>query len=103
MEELFLPVLSHFHNQNVWTASRGRMRYRVTPGEDGLLAEVWEDPWCYELSRVEYTQAFPLEEEGIEVLRAWLLERAVEFNARPAKSLAESLACRGKPEGAGNG
>ena len=31
MDELFLPVLSHFENGNFWTASGGRMRYRVDP------------------------------------------------------------------------
>ena len=30
-QELFLPVLSHFENGNFWTASGGRMRYRVDP------------------------------------------------------------------------
>ena len=49
-ERLFLPVLSHFENKNFWTASGGRMRYRVDPvlGEDqppALTAQVWEGPW----------------------------------------------------------
>ena len=45
MEELFLPVLSHFQNGNFWTASGGRMQCRVDPGEEALTAQVWEGPW----------------------------------------------------------
>ena len=50
-QDLFLPVLSHFENDNFWTASAGRMCYRVDPvkgGEDtppSLSAQVWEGPW----------------------------------------------------------
>ena len=41
MDELFLPVLSHFENGNFWTASGGRMRYRVDPepGEEPQLGQ----------------------------------------------------------------
>lgn len=94
MEELYLPVLSHFQNKNIWLASVGRLRFKVTPGEDDLTAEVWEGPWCYDLSRVEESKSFPLEDEGIEALRAWLPEKAAEINARPTRSLAEELARR---------
>ena len=52
MEDFFLPVLSHFQNENFWTASAGALRYRVTPREEGLAAEVWEGPWRYEDSRL---------------------------------------------------
>ena len=66
MEDFFLPVLSHFQNENFWTASAGALRYRVTPREEGLAAEVWEGPWRYEDSRVEETRTFPLSDEGLE-------------------------------------
>lgn len=94
MEELFLPVLSHFRNGNVWTASVGALRYKVTPGGEELTAEIWPDPFCYELSRVEATETFPLTGEGMEARRAWVLARAAEMNARPAPTLAETLAAR---------
>ena len=66
MEDFFLPVLSHFQNENFWTASAGALCYRVTPREEGLAAEVWEGPWRYEDSRVEETRTFPLSDEGLE-------------------------------------
>ena len=42
MEEMFLPVLSHFQNGNAWTGSGGRLRYQLGPGEETLAARVWE-------------------------------------------------------------
>ncbi len=96
MAELFLPVLSHFQNKNVWLASDGRLRFQITPGE-GLAAEIWEGPWCYELSRVEETNTFPMDEEGIIALRAWLGQKAAEVNARPKRSMSENLERRVEP------
>ena len=71
MEELFLPVLSHFQNGNFWSASAGRMSYRVVPDGEKLAAEVWEGPWCYQLSRVEERREFPMDESGLADLAAW--------------------------------
>ena len=96
-EELFLPVLSHFENGNFWTASGGRMRYRVDPdtGEAlHLTAKVWEGPWSMADSPVEETAQFPLSEAGLEELRAWALKWQEEINARPKKTLAETVAAR---------
>ena len=96
-EELFLPVLSHFENGNFWTASGGALRYKVVPdtGESPrLTAEVWEGPWRYQDSTVEETQEFPLSEEGLEELRGWLARWRTEMNARPKKTLEETLAAR---------
>ena len=95
MAELFLPVLSHFLNGNPWTASDGRLRYRVVPSlaqEEAdciLTAQVWEGPWAYEFSTVEETRTFPLSEEGLTALPLWLTEWADKVNARPARTMAE--------------
>ena len=40
MEELFLPVLSHFQNGNGRIASADRLRYQVTPAEDKPTVQV---------------------------------------------------------------
>ena len=96
-EELFLPVLSHFENGNFWTASGGALRYKVVPdtGESPrLTAEVWEGPWRYQDSTVEETKECPLSEEGLEELRGWLARWRTEMNARPKKTLEETLAAR---------
>lgn len=94
MDELFLPVLSHFRNGNFWSASLGRMNFRVTPGEDTLTAEVWEGPWCYQLSRVEEQTEFPLDEAGLKAVAAWAVRWGETINARPRRSMAETLADR---------
>ena len=95
MAELFLPVLSHFQNKNPWSASAGRLRYRILPtvaeqeADSFLTAEVWEGPWAYEFSTVEETKTFPLSEEGLTALPPWLVEWADKVNARPKRSMAE--------------
>ena len=99
MDELFLPVLSHFENGNFWTASAGALCCRVDPVKEedawtGLDAQVWEGPWSLADSRVEETRRFPLTGEGLEVLRAWLTDWRGEMNARPEKTLAETIAAR---------
>lgn len=100
MEEFFLPVLSHFQNGNAWTASGGRLRYRLVPGEETIAAEVWEGPFCYELSQVEEQRDFPLSEEGLEELRTWIAAWGETVNARPPKTLAQTLEQRReKPAG----
>ena len=99
-ETVFLPVLSHFENDNFWTASAGRMRYRVDPvkgeGETppALTARVWEGPWSLRDSTVEETASFPLTEEGLEGLRAWVLTWQERINARSPRTLAETIAAR---------
>ena len=94
MEECFLPVLSHFQNENFWTASAGRMRYRVVPKDDSLTAEVWEGPWSYAFSTVEETRTVPMSEEGLEAIRAWVTDWAAQIGARPARTLEETIAMR---------
>ena len=102
MEERFIPVLSHFLNGNPWTASLGRLRYRVIPndgdGEETLTAEVWEGPWAYEFSTIEGQQTFPLSEEGRAALSAWLDEWQAQIDSRPPRTMEEDLARRITPE-----
>lgn len=99
MGELYLPVLSHFQNENVWMASLGRMHFKVTPGAESLTAELWEGPWSYEFSAVEGQNTFTLDEAGLEALGAWLEKYAADVNARPKRSLEENLARKTIPEG----
>ena len=98
-ETIFLPVLSHFENENFWTASGGRMRYRVDPVKEedvwtGLKAQVWEGPWRLQDSTVEETKSFSMTEEGLEELRAWALNWQERINARPARTMAETIQAR---------
>lgn len=94
MEEIYLPVLSHFENDNFWTASVDRMRYKVVPEEENLVAEVWEGPWEYAFSTVEEKQYFPMSEDGLVQLARWAGSWAEQMNARPARTLEETIAMR---------
>ena len=104
MAQLFLPVLSHFQNKNPWSASAGRLRYRILPtvaeneADSVLTAEVWEGPWAYEFSTVEETRTFPLSEEGLQALPAWIAQWAEAVNARPERTMAEDDARRTEPK-----
>ncbi len=85
-EPLFLPVLHSFENNNIFSGSFGRMRFRVTPDitmktpkevdndQSSMKAEVWHGEYCYEKSEIEDTRVFPLSPEGLEQMRAWLTE-----------------------------
>lgn len=92
MTDFFLPVLSHFQNGNPWSASAGRLRYRILPDREAgtLTAEVWEGPWAYEYSTVEASRAFPLSPAGLEALPLWLEEWRVAVNSRPQRTLEEN-------------
>ncbi len=84
MEELFLPVLHSFENNNVFTGSYGALRFKVTPAitmknpkevdmeASSMLCELWHGPFCYEKSEIEGEAVFPLSEEGRAQLRSWL-------------------------------
>lgn len=95
---LFIPVLSHFANGNPWSASAGRMRYRILPrsaeepGTCILQAQVWEGPWSYEFSTVEETRDFPLDADGLAQLPIWLEQWRQSIEARPSRTLAENAA-----------
>ena len=86
MEELFLPVLHSFENNNVFTGSYGPLRFKVTPAftmknpkevdmeASSMTVELWHGPYCYEKSEMETQETFPLSEEGRENMRRFLLE-----------------------------
>ena len=86
MEELFLPVLHSFENNNVFTGSLGELRFRVEPSitmktpkevdmeASSMKCEYWHGKLCYEKSEMEGEQVFPLSPEGREAMRSWLLE-----------------------------
>ena len=103
MDEIFMPVLSHFQNGNPWLSSAGRLRFRILPaapeeGEGTLTVEVWEGPWAYEFSTVEESETFPLTEEGIAAIPHYLETWRQEVEARPQRTLEENIARRREPE-----
>ena len=84
MAELFIPTLHTFAMENLFTGSCGMLRFRLKPQvvkasakevdfENSTIdAEYWHGPFCYEKSEVEGRETFPLTEEGIAAMKAWL-------------------------------
>ena len=85
MHDIFLPTLLFWENGNTWYGSKGEARFFVRPVKDGedapaLKAELWRGPLTRELSEILAETSFPLSEEGLEQLTAWLEARARELN-----------------------
>ena len=90
MQDLFLPTLHTFENNNVFTGSWGLLRFKITPSvtmldahevnnaESSMLAEYWMGLFCYEKSEILGQQVFPMTEEGREAMKQWLKTLAQE-------------------------
>ena len=86
MHDILIPTMLFWENGNTWYGSKGQARFFIHPisGEEGqparLEAELWRGPLTRELSGVLETTSFPMCEEGLAELTAWLEERAAELN-----------------------
>ena len=84
MEELFLPTLHTFANNNIFTGSVGLFRFRVAPNvvmrtpkevdleQSSMTCEYWHGLYCYEKSEMEGAREFPMSEQGKADMKAWL-------------------------------
>ena len=86
MHDILIPTMLFWENGNTWYGSKGQARFfiRPVPAEEEqsprLEAELWRGPLTRELSEILETASFPMSEEGLEELRAWLEERAAKLN-----------------------
>ena len=84
MAELYIPTLHSFAMGNAFTGSCGEFRFRATPNvvkatakevdfaQSSIQAEFWHGPLCYELSKIDEAQTFPMSEEGRLSMKSWL-------------------------------
>ncbi len=84
MADIYIPTLLAFANNNTFTGSCGKLRFRIAPevimatpkevdmSQSTIHCELWHGDLCYELSRMEKKQSFPMSEEGRAELKAWL-------------------------------
>lgn len=84
MADVFIPTLHTFANDNVFTGSCGRLRFRVEPrvtlatpkevdlSKSFIHCAFWHGELCYELSQIEAERDFPMSEEGRAEMKAWL-------------------------------
>ena len=83
-EDLFVPTLHTFENNNVFTGSWGELRYKITPvivmatpkevdmEQSSMKAEYWHGPFCYEKSEIEGELVFSMSPQGREDMINWL-------------------------------
>jgi len=88
MEDLFLPTLHTFENNNIFTGSWGSLRFKVSPNivmktprevdleASTMKAEYWHGLFCYEKSTIEDAKVFPLTQNGRQEMYLWLKSHA---------------------------
>ena len=81
-DKLFLPNLDYWRHGNKWTGSLQRASFYIDPSDDQFSVEVWTGPLCHALCTVEVTAQFPLDEQGLQNLRDFLLEQGEQINAK---------------------
>ena len=86
MPDIFIPTLHTFAMKNTFTGSCGALRFRIEPKVEmatpkevdfensSIFAQFWHGPFCYEKSKMEEEQTFPMTEEGRLALKTWLEE-----------------------------
>ena len=80
MDTLFsLRPFDFFSNRNTYTGSDGRLRYLISPGEETLDVQVWNQDVCFELAQILESASFPLSPEGLAETRVWLAEQYRRF------------------------
>ena len=84
MEEIFLPTLHYFENNNRFSGSAGLLRFMLTPEvkmktpkevdleASTIRGQLWHGLYCIEKSTVEEERSFPMSREALEESRSWL-------------------------------
>ncbi len=82
-----LPTLLFWENGNSWYGSKGLARFFIRPlapepegGAPALEVQLWRGPLAMEHSEILDRAQFPVSQQGIEQVRAWLEERAAPLN-----------------------
>jgi hypothetical protein len=87
LNSIDIPTLLFWENGNSWYGSQGGARFFIKPESPGegqekqLAVQFWRGPLSMALSEILATASFPITEEGLAQLSAWLEERAAESAA----------------------
>lgn len=84
MSEIFIPTMLFWENGNTWYGSLGNTRFYIAPQEEQLHVQLWRGPLTKELSQIEEETDFPLSEDGLAEMTAWLEKRSAEMNQSKA-------------------
>lgn len=79
---IFIPTLSHWEYGNEWSGEYGQTRFLIIPEDGQMTAELWLGPMCRDFAQVELQAQFPISENGIQAMAAWILEGATQLNSR---------------------
>lgn len=79
---IYLPSLSHWEYGNPWSGSCGHARYFIHSSGEEVTAEIWDGPFCYELSQDQIADSakFPVSASGLAQLHTWLLDGTEQIN-----------------------
>ncbi len=81
-----MPTLHWFAMNNLFTGSMGAFRFRAKPlvlmatakevdfEKSTIFCEYWHGPYCYEKSEMEGAREFPMSQDGVDQMKAWLTE-----------------------------
>jgi len=84
MANIFLPTLHTFAMKNTFTGSCGNLRFKVEPkvemltpkevdmANSSIYVQYWYGPLCFEKSKIEGENTFPMSEGGRTDLKKWL-------------------------------
>lgn len=86
MAEIYVPNYMSFNNDNTFLGSYEGLRFKLTPNVEAqeIHAEYWFGPLCYDLSEMDGERTFPMSDEGIADMTAWLVALAGAKNETPA-------------------
>lgn len=76
----WIPQLLFFQNGALYTGSVNQegakeFRYKLSPSEGKLKAEVWYGPYCYEKSEILDQAEFSMDQQGRSDALDWLGEK----------------------------
>lgn len=79
-----IPQVLYFRNGALYTGSvtesgRKEFRYRLSPSEDKIRAEVWYGPFCYEKSEIADQAEFAMDQQGRSDALDWLEAKYTEM------------------------
>lgn len=79
-EQGLIPELLYFQNGGTFTGSVNNkgakeFRYKLSPNEGNIKAEVWFGPFCYEKSEILDQSEFSMDESGRSNTLDWLQQK----------------------------
>ena len=87
MGELFIPTLSFWENENSWYGSLGQARFFIQPQEEPARRPAVAGPLTKDLSQILEEVSFPLSQEGLNQMTAWLDQKTQDLNRPEPQAL----------------